>query len=60
MKENYIRCADNSCDMPARDLPVLAFVIPQWYSAMYEPVKALEEGTLFPELNKPYTGGDHL
>ncbi len=39
-------------------LPVMAFVPPQQQlTAVYEPDKALERGTLFPELDKPWIGG---
>ena len=41
-------------------LPVMASLPPQQQiTAVYEPDKALERGTLFPELDKPWmVGGD--
>ncbi len=35
----------------------MAYVPMQIFGKLYEPCTALEEGTLFPELNKPFLGG---
>ncbi len=34
----------------------IAYVNWQKFSKTYEPQKALERGTIFPELDKPFTG----
>lgn len=34
----------------------MAYVPWQHYQSIYEPDKALQVGTIFPELNKPFTG----
>ncbi len=38
-------------------LPVMAYVPVQQLNAVYDTDKALERGTLFPELDKPWLGG---
>ncbi len=38
-------------------LPVMAYVPAQQLNTVYDTNKALERGTLFPELDKPWIGG---
>lgn len=35
----------------------MAYVPWQYFSTVYDPDKALEVGTIFPELDKPFLGG---
>ena len=35
----------------------MAYVPWQFFQSIYEPDKALQVGTVFPELNKPFYGG---
>lgn len=53
------RTHGNYWDMTTQDasVPVMAYVPTQPFGRLYEPCKALEEGTLFPDLNKPFLGG---
>ena len=50
-----------SCDLrspaplPEDPVPAMAYVPFQQYGATYQP--ALDNGTLFPDLNKPFAGG---
>ncbi len=44
-------------DNAQKTLPVLATLVPQQLNAVYDTDKALERGTLFPELDKPWLGG---
>lgn len=52
-----------SCDLhtpaplPEDPVPAMAYVPFQQYGAVYEPEKALASGTLFPDLDKPFSGG---
>lgn len=60
-----------ACSMPARPMPhscnrkndplanmplAMAYVPWQFFQDVYEPDKALQYGTIFPELNKPFYG----
>ena len=54
-------CNDNNtrrnsgCD----DMPIaMAYVPWQRWKSTYDPEKALERGTIFPELDLPFLGGD--
>ncbi len=54
--QNYYHPAP-SRTIPAPDYPVaMAYVPWQHFSDTYEPDKALQCGTIFPELNKPFLG----
>ena len=46
-----------ACDRDTSNLPVMAYVPWQELQAVYEPERALQCGTLFPELYKPFAGG---
>ncbi len=37
-------------------VPAMAYVPWQYFTTVYEPDKALEVGTIFPELDKPFVG----
>ena len=59
------QCRNNNCrgQQPyprfetAKDMVVaMAYVPWQYFGEVYEPDKALRIGTVFPELNKPFTG----
>ncbi len=41
--------------LPANPVVTMAYVPVQQFQTMYEPEEALCQGTLFPELNKPFT-----
>lgn len=47
---------DNS-DHKDKKAPGMAYVPWQYWSDIYEPCKALERGTLFAILDKPFKGG---
>ena len=52
MEERKKKCSDK---MPLRDFPVaMAYVPWQYFKTTYELDKALETGTIFPELDKPF------
>ncbi len=57
MKPIYDKaCRQYSLDsMDGMEL-AMAYVPWQKYTSIYEPDKALREGTIFPELNKPFLG----
>ena len=38
-------------------VPGMAYVPWQYFTTVYEPDKALEAGTIFPELDKPFLAG---
>jgi hypothetical protein len=42
---------------PECDVPVMAYVPVQQLCSVYQPEQALTQGTLFPELDKPFKGG---
>ncbi|MBQ2283982.1 MAG: spore coat associated protein CotJA [Agathobacter sp.] len=52
--------SQNNMNMPEEDIdrmPVaMAYVPWQHFNKTYEPQKALRVGTIFPELDKPFTG----
>ena len=39
------------------DLPVMVYLQMQQLCSVYQPEQALTQGTLFPELDKPFKGG---
>ena len=39
-----------------KDIPAMAYVPWQELHTTYDPEKALRRGTIFPELDKPFTG----
>ena len=43
--------------LPEDPVPAMAYVPFQQYRATYQPEQALDNGTLFPDLNKPFSGG---
>ncbi|MBQ3149694.1 MAG: spore coat associated protein CotJA [Clostridia bacterium] len=46
--------------LPYDAVAAMAYVPVQTDTTMYDEMKALQEGTLFPVLNKPFAGaGDH-
>ena len=51
-----------SCDLgvpaplPEDTVPAMAYVPFQQYGAVYQPEQALENGPLFPDLDKPFSG----
>ncbi len=61
------RCRRNACPPPVmppeRDWSMehfplaMAYVPMQQFKRIYELEEALQYGTIFPELNKPFTGG---
>ncbi len=56
--QNQCRCETQFPKVEtAKDMMVaMAYVPWQYFGEVYEPDKALKIGTIFPELNKPYTG----
>ena len=42
--------------MPASPVLAMAYVPMQQFDETYEPEQALDNGTLFPDLNKPFLG----
>ena len=42
--------------LPAVMVPAMAYVPMQKYGLVYEAENALEKGTLFPDLDKPFLG----
>lgn len=53
-------CSDQSAVtcVKTADFPVgMAYVPMQTWGPLYNPQKALSQGTLFPELDKPFSGG---
>ena len=51
--QNHFSCADFSdSNFP----PAMAYVAWQYFDKIYEPPKALCQGTMFPELDLPFTG----
>lgn len=49
-------CRPKNSD-PIRELEIaMAYVPWQHFQSIYEPDKALQVGTVFPELNKPFLG----
>jgi hypothetical protein len=55
LNQNTVTAFTDNCEVGY--LPVMAFLQKQELHAVYEPETALEQGTLFPELNKPFMGG---
>ncbi len=61
------RCQRPSCACPSSRLKddwraensalAMAYVPMQHFKSVYEPDEALQNGTIFPELNKPFLGG---
>lgn len=49
-------CPDTQDHFPAHMPVAMAYVPWQNWKDIYEPCKALESGTLFPELDKPFLG----
>ena len=49
-------CADSISPLPSNYTVAMLYVPLQTDSSMYDEMKALECGTLFPVLNKPFAG----
>ncbi len=49
-------CGGDSSYMDREFVPAMAYVPWQYFTTVYEPDKALEIGTIFPELDKPFLG----
>lgn len=54
MNQSYINCMDETVD--AKYKVAMGYVPWQHFTRAYEPQKALKAGTIFPELDKPFTG----
>lgn len=55
--ETRIPCAAPVCGIPCGALsPAMAYVPWQYWDQTYDLEKALQCGTIFPELNKPFSG----
>ncbi len=49
---------DDPAPLPVDPVPAMAYVpFQQWSSSLHSPEKALESGTLFPVLDKPFLCG---
>lgn len=49
-------CRQHRTDEISEMALAMAYVPWQHFQSIYEPDKALQVGTIFPELNKPFTG----
>ena len=49
-------CRTTCTPLPEDPVPGMAYVPFQQWSETYEPARALDDGTLFPVLNKPFYG----
>lgn len=46
--------------VPYNMVPTMAYVPLQFYNTVYEPMEGFHQGTIFPELDKPWlVGGDN-
>ncbi|MDY5884210.1 spore coat associated protein CotJA [Roseburia sp. 831b] len=53
-------CRENSRENVSGKSVAMAYVPWQYFQNVYEPEKALEVGTIFPELDKPFLGTDQV
>ncbi len=44
--------------LPADPVPTMAYVPLQFFGTLYETLEGYSNGTIFPELDKPFTGCD--
>lgn len=56
MVEKPCGCSGENRYMDREFVPAMAYVPWQYFTTVYEPDKALEIGTIFPELDKPFLG----
>ena len=54
--ENPCGCGGDNGYTEHDFVPAMAYVPWQYFTTVYEPDKALEVGTIFPELDKPFVG----
>ena len=51
-------CGEDPTPLPASPTPTMAYVpFQQWSSSLHSAERALDSGTLFPALDKPFYGG---
>lgn len=50
-------CVPETSYIKTEFVPAMAYVPWQYFQTVYETDKALEVGTIFPELDKPFLGG---
>lgn len=50
-------CTPNPTPFPKQTPAAMAYIPFQQFEQIYPPEKALDYGTVFPELNKPFLGG---
>lgn len=53
-------CKPNLTPFPSSTPTAMAYIPFQQFGKLYPPEEALDAGTLFPELNKPFLGGGAL
>ncbi len=54
-------CTADTPLLPADPVPAMAYVpYQQWSGALHSPERALDAGTLFPVLDKPFLGGRRM
>lgn len=53
-------CRENTMENVSGKSVAMAYVPWQYFQNVYEPEKALEVGTIFPELDKPFLGTDQV
>ena len=59
MREQEQKCAQNmQITLPAVVVEAMAYVPFQQYETVYDAMEGFENGTIFPELNKPFLGAD--
>jgi len=62
LAENFVPgampCGEDPTPLPANPVPAMAYVpFQQWSSNLHSAERALDAGTLFPVLDKPFYGG---
>lgn len=61
MKHEDCEMRPDPAPLPASPVPAMAYVpFQQWDLSLHSPEKALDAGTLFPVLDKPFTGGRRM
>ncbi len=54
---NPRNCGEDPAPLPANPVPAMAYVpFQQWSSSLHSAERALDVGTLFPVLDKPFYG----
>lgn len=56
-RERNCGCMPDNAYMKSEFVPAMAYVPWQYFTTVYETDKALEVGTIFPELDKPFLAG---